>query len=128
MDFKIEINNDGTASMAWDKSSDISGNVWLSLNIEQGALFNNPKFGLKTSDIRKVTDSNVKLMRERIKIALEWLISVGRAQSLSVVVERNDSDKTRIDYQVEMVQSDGVPITVNNYISIGGPSAGFTVS
>lgn len=128
MNFKIDINNDGSASMSWDQSDDISTNVWLSLNIEQGQQFNNKKFGLKTSDINKINDFNVNLLRKRIENAISWLVSVGKATSATYIVERDKYDTSRINYQIEITQADGIPITVNNFITVGGPSGGFTIS
>lgn len=128
MNFGIEVNNDGSASMTWDKSENIVNNVWLSLNTEQGSQFNNKSFGLKLSDIKKISANNIDLIYKRVAQALEWIKTLGRAKSIIVKVEKNLFNVNRIDYQVEIVQSDGIPITVNNFITVGGPSSGFTVS
>lgn len=128
MDFGITINNDGSASMTWNKTTDISSNVWFSLNIEQGSQFNNRSFGLKLSDIKKISANNIDLIHERIVNALEWIKTLGKASSINVKVERNKFNVYRLDYQVEIMQSDGIPITVNNFITVGGPSSDFSVS
>ena len=125
MNFGIEISETGEGTMTWDKPTNISTNVWWSLNISQGKMFNNISFGLKLDDIKKVTDNNVNLIKQRAEAALAWLLNTGKASSVSVIVERDLQDPNRINFMATVVQADGFPIVVNTFRTIGGPSSSF---
>lgn len=119
MNFALVMGPDGVWRMTWDRPTDISGLVWLSLNIEQGNFFNLPNYGLKTSDIRKVTANNITVLKQRVEQALAWLITTGKAKDLTVIVERDSSDYSRINWKVEITQADGLPLTVTGFRTVG---------
>ena len=126
MDFKIITDFEaGTAMMSWDKEDSIRGNIYFSLNIIPGTIFNNPTFGLKLSDIKKITTNSIELIHQRIIKALQWMIDVGKATSVSVLVERDTIDKNRVNIKVDMKQSDGTAITYSQFKTVGGPSDTF---
>lgn len=127
MNFGIDIDSTGVGTMTWDKPTNIATNIWWSLNIDQGSMFNNSSFGLKLNDIRKVTDNNVALIKQRIEAATNWLLTTGKASSIDVIVERDTQDRNRINWKVEAVQNDGIPITVTSFRTVGGPSSTFSV-
>jgi len=127
MNFGIEISSTGEGVMTWAKPTNISTNLWWSLNISQGKMFNNVSFGLKLDDIKKVTDNNINLIKQRAEAALAWLLNTGKASSIEVIVERDLQDVNRINFMVTAVQADGFPVTVTSFRTIGGPSSGFTV-
>ena len=127
MDFSIVEGDNGIVEMTWDKPTDISTNIYLSLNIKKGSIFNNPDFGLDLSDIKKVTDNNIDLIKERLEKALQWLIGVGKAKSVIVIVEKDLKDIYRINYKIEAIQADGIPIVISNFKRVGGPADGFSI-
>lgn len=112
--------------MVWTRPTDISGLVWLSLELENGQFFNMPNFGLKTKDIKKITANNIEMLKQRVKDALQWLLDTGKAKSIDVVVERDSVDYNRINWKVEAVQADGLPIEASGFRTVGGPSSGFS--
>ena len=127
MNFGIAVDSAGVGTMTWAKPTDIGTNIWWSLNIDQGAVFNNVEFGFKVDDIKKVTAGNIGLLTQRVEKALQWLLNTGKAQSVEVLVERDSLDFNRINWKVTAVQADGFPITVTSFRTIGGPSGGFSV-
>lgn len=127
MNFGIDIDSTGVGTMTWEKPTDISTNIYWSLNIDQGRMFNNPGFGLQLDDIKKVTTNNVNLIQQRVESALQWLLNTKRAKSIDVIVERDTTDPNRINWKVTAEQADGFPVVVESFRTIGGPSSGFTV-
>ena len=119
MNFAIVQGPDGVWRMTWDRPTNISGLVWLSLNIESGDFFNLPNYGLKTTDIRKITANNITVLKQRVEQALAWLITTGKAKDLSVIVERDSSDWSRVNWKVELTQADGLPLTVTGFRTVG---------
>ena len=119
MNFGIEQGVDGVWRMTWERPTDISGLVWLSLNIEQGAFFNSPNFGFKLSDIKKITASNIQLIKTRAELALQWLLDTGKAKAIDVIVERDTQDYNRINWRAEIEQADGLTLTSSGFKTIG---------
>jgi len=119
MNFKIVQGSDGIAEFDWGQPTDIFPSVFNSLNVKKGSLFTAPNFGLDLSDIRKVTDSKVLLIKKRISTALAWLIEVGKARAVKVAVERNNLTYNRVDVSIEVIQSDSFPITIDTFIIVG---------
>jgi len=124
MNFAIEFDSNGNPTMVWDKPIDISTNVWLSLNVTKGSLFNYKEFGLDLSDIKKVTENNLSLIEQRLNAALKWLIDTKKAKSVDIIVERDDIDIYRVNYKVTVEQSDGIPVTVTSFRTVGGTGYG----
>jgi phage gp46-like protein len=127
MNFGIKVSNNGKGEMIWAKPTDISTNVWWTMNIDKGSMFNNPNFGLDISDIRKITTNALRVFKQRSEDALKWLLTVGKASSIAVTVEKDDLDLNRINWQIDITQADGIPITMSSFRTIGGPSNGFAL-
>ena len=127
MNFGIKVSNNGKGEMTWAKPTDISTNVWWTMNIDKGSMFNNPNFGLDIKDIRKITTNALRVFKQRSEDALKWLLTVGKASSIVVTVEKDDIDLNRINWQIDITQADGIPITMSSFRTIGGPSNAFTI-
>jgi hypothetical protein len=125
MDFAIVQGQDGVAEMSWSKNVDQSTSVFLSLNIKKGTMFNNVGFGLDLSDIKKVTNNNIDLIRQRYQQALQWMSNTGRVKNLNIIVERDTTEYNRINAKVEITQANNEVITYLEWRSIGGPSTSF---
>lgn len=119
MDYSIIQGADGNPEFSWDKPTDITTNIYTSLIVRKGALFNMPNFGLDLSDISKVTDNSINKIHSRLHVALQWLIDVGKAKSIDITVERDTTVNNRINYKVEAVQADGIPVTVDSFQTVG---------
>lgn len=126
MNFNVTIYKDGRSELSWDKSQDIGNNIYYSIHIKKGTLFNDPNFGLDLKDIKKITVNNIVLIKQRIENALKWILDLGRAKSILVKVEKDLQNINRINYSVDAVQADGIPVLTENYIEVGGAQNGFT--
>jgi len=127
MDFKIISERNGTAKMSWDKSDDITGNLYFSLNIVPGTLFNNPTFGLLLSDIKKVTVAKLTLIKQRVVNAVQWIIDVGKATYIDVLVERDLANINRVNIKIEALQANGTNLSYSQFRTVGGPAQGFSI-
>jgi hypothetical protein len=125
MNFDIIVGKDGVAEMAWTRPTSIAGAIWLSLNIDAGKLFNAPSFGLDLQDVRKISSTTIPIVKQRIEQALKWLLDTNKAKSITVLVERDSVDSCRINWRVDAVQADGIPLTVTSFRTVGGPSNSF---
>lgn len=119
MNFAIVEGAEGTSILSWNKPSDISGAVYLSYNIKRGELFTDPDFGLDLSDIRKITDQNIEIIKQRILEATNWMLVTEKARAISVEVERDNLTFNRVNIATEIIQSDSVPIILNNFVTVG---------
>ena len=127
MDFSIVEGSNGNPEVSWEKPTNIATNIYTSLMIKKGSLFNTPSFGLDLSDIKKVTATNIKLIETRLRDALQWLIDIGKAKTINVIVERDSLDRSRINYKVEAVQADGIPVIVSYFRTVGGAADDFSI-
>jgi len=127
MDFAVSVDSNGVGMMTWEKSVNQETNVYLSLNLSQGSMFNNPEFGLKLDDIKKVTNNSIALIKERYEKALQWMLDAGKIKSLKVTVERDSIAYSRINAKIEILQNNDEPVTYTEFRTIGGPSGSFVV-
>lgn len=119
MNFSITQAEEGLSRWSWDKPDDIRAAVYYSLNIHKGELITAPNFGLDLSDIKKVTDNNIDTIKQRIQQALDWLLIVEKARAIKITVQKNNLNRWRVDTRIEIIQSDSVPITIDNFITVG---------
>jgi hypothetical protein len=119
MDFKMISEKNGTAKMSWDKNDNITGNIYFSLNIIPGTIFNNPDFGLLLSDILKVTVNNIALIKQRIKKSLQWILDINKAKSIDIIVERDLGNINRVNIKIEALQADGLFIEYSQFKTVG---------
>lgn len=127
MEYSIIEGANGNPEVSWDKPDNISTLIYTSTQIPKGKLFNMPDFGLDLSDIKKVTVNNINKIKSRIEAALKWLLETGKAKTIKVIVEKDSSDLSRINYKVEAVQADGIPVTVSYFRTVGGADDSFTI-
>lgn len=127
MDFSITEGENGNPEVSWDKPDNITTAIYTSTQIPKGKLFNMPEFGLDLSDIKKVTANNINKIKSRIEKSLQWLKETRKAKSINVIVEKDSSDISRINYKVEAIQADGIPVTVSYFRTVGGADDSFTI-
>ena len=127
MDFAIVQGNNGVAEMSWDKPTNISNLLYFSVSLPQGLMFNLPNFGLNLLDIKKLTDDKIELIQGRVEKAVQWIIDIGKARSIDVLVEKNAQAVGRVDIQIRAIQADGTPVSLDTFRSVGGPADGFTI-
>jgi phage gp46-like protein len=120
MDFRIDM-VDGVPEMTLEKSPDIRNNVILSLLVEQGAWFFNPKFGSRLHLLRreKLTARAVDLAVSYAREALQWLIDCGKALSVDVTAE---ADRTmvagRVLLSVQVRQANGAQVAFKHFVEV----------
>lgn len=119
MNFAIIQGAEGTSVMSWDRPTDISGAVYFSYNIKRGTLFTDINFGLDLSDIKKVTDNNIEIIKKRLEQALNWMLLTEKAKAVSITVEKDNLVLGRVNVLTEVIQNDSVPIIISNFITVG---------
>jgi len=118
MDFKLAY-QDGRADMTWDPVDTIANNVWLSLNIRQGALFTAPRFGNRFHLLKKNTALAPALAEELAREALDWLIDTGRAVLIEVAAERDAFNQPdRLLLRGTVVQADGRRVPFEQFVEV----------
>jgi hypothetical protein len=125
---KFQISQDqttGLGNLNLTSSSDLKTNIWLSLNVKKGSLFQDPNFGLEP--ITKITASNILKFQQNIVSALKWLVLAGSATATNVLVEQDLTDMTRLDVKVSVTQANGYITNYQQYFAVGGPSKTITV-
>jgi len=131
MDFQID-----NTGLTFNKNVDIRTDVYTSLNVAQGTFFQNPGFGSKLTQVKKVTANNLLLAQQYVQNALQWLLQTGRATQISSIVEKDDNDFNRLNIKVTIVQANGVLLYYQQFFdvksgkitwaSVGGPSSTWT--
>jgi hypothetical protein len=88
-------------------------NIWYSLNVVRGAMFTNPDFGLKKRTVRTTDDDSMAELKQDYNNALQWIIDLGRAVAIDIVVQRNASLRTRADAVISITRPDKTIQTYN---------------
>ena len=122
MRFSVLQNANGTTDMSWDAADNIMTNVFTSIETELGKMFNKTKFGLKLDDIKKITNSNIDLIKQRYENSIKWLVDIGKAKSYSVFVEEDKTELNRVNVNIQGIEADGTPYRVSIFRTVGGPS------
>lgn len=133
MDFQINLDQGhSTGYMTFTKNTDIRTNIYFSLYIKQGDWFYDPNFGSKLSQIKKITASNMLLAKQYIESALKWLINTGKASSINVIVEPDNTNINQMDIKITVQQPNSVTLYYESsldvksgklaFIEVGGPS------
>lgn len=114
MDFTITPTS-GLGSLVLDKATDIRTDIYNTLNIDKGKFFQNPNFGNELYKIKKITAQHLNLAQQYIQEALAWLLQVGRARTIDVIVEADDTDINRINIKITATQPDGLIVTYSQF-------------
>jgi phage gp46-like protein len=117
MDFTITPTS-GLGSLTLEKATDIRSDIYNSLNIKKGSFFQNRNFGNDMFRIKKVTAQNLNLAKQYIQEALAWLLQVGRAKTIDVIVEADSADINRINVKVTATQPDGLIVTYSEWVYV----------
>lgn len=120
MDFRIDMVA-GLPVQTLDKAVDIRNNVILSLLVDRGAWFFNPKFGSRLYLLRreKLTQRVVDLAVSYAKEALEWLIECGRASKVEVsAVSDANLQAGRMLLHVQVTQANGEQVAFRHFVEV----------
>lgn len=90
MDFALVTGPNGQLRMSLDGSSDIRNNILLSLYVKRGSFFLDLNFGSRLYEIKSLSEPNVRLAKEYVQQALQWILEIGRADRILVVTSSID--------------------------------------
>ena len=120
MDFKIiQTETSPEGEMVFSKNEDIRTSIYNSLSIRKASFFQNPVFGCELYKIKKITQPNILLAKTYVDDCLKWLISTGRATTITSVVEQDRLDYNRLNVKVTATQPNGLIITYSSYQRVG---------
>lgn len=115
MDFKI-VSEDGLmGKMSFDKDDDLRTAIYVSLNTDLGSFFQRPSLGSKLFRINNTTQQSLNLARQYTEQALQWILDIGRANYLNVLVEKDFSNPNRMNIRVGMRAVDGTEIEYETF-------------
>ena len=80
--------------------------------------FQTPALGNNLLNQTKMTKTIVADARQWILDALLPLIQCGRASTIEVFVERDSTDKNRLNYRVEAMQPNGLIVQYSTFYSV----------
>jgi phage gp46-like protein len=86
-----------------------------------------PNFGLNISDIKKLTDDKIELIKGRYEQALSWIVDIGKARSITVYTEKQTGSIDRVNVRVLAIEADGTPVSYDTFKSVGGAEDGFAI-
>jgi len=137
MDFQITPDNQGIGQLSFTKNTDLRTDIWLSIMTKKGSFFVNPDFGCEVYKIRKVTDSNLLLMKQYFEACLQWLITTGRATYVNADVVRDSTIYNRYDVTITVTQANGIVLYYElfsdvqsgtiQWAAVGGPDSNYMV-
>jgi phage gp46-like protein len=116
MGYKITLNN-GSPEMSFDQDTTIATDLLLSAMVQQGSFFFDPTIGLRELP-KKNTDQNVALVEDYFKRSCKWLVDIGRAKSIAVLVERDDVQKDRINVKETAVQANDKSAAFETFVGV----------
>lgn len=105
IDFTINIHGQ-SAEFAFDKSDSLMSNIFLSMRIARGTFFIDPTFGSRLHEIKKITESNLRLAESYCREALQWLLTTKRLSFIQVTAWRDEEAIDRIKFYVEIKRAD----------------------
>jgi len=117
IDYKIEMNR-GMAEMKYENADGIFNNIYLSLHVQKGSFFAAPDFGSRLHEIKKLTEQNIALAKDYCKEACQWIIDLGRATSIDIIVERDEDVMNRMNILVTAVQANGAEMSFTTFVEV----------
>jgi phage gp46-like protein len=113
------LTNSGKLEMSFTGGNDLLTNVILSVEIAQGSFFLDPTFGMLRRPREKNTAATAKLIEGDVRSALQWLIDVGRATSIAVVMEIDTLlVKTRLKARITVTAAQGNKVTYDKFVEV----------
>lgn len=120
MDFKILCDSQNpSGALTFEKNTDISTDIFLSIFTKKGSLFQRPDFGSDLWKIIKLSVTSLNLAKQYIESALTWLIRVGKAKSVNVLVEKDSLNLGQMNIKVTVTQANGVEISYQMWKNVG---------
>jgi hypothetical protein len=75
--------------------------------------------------ITNTTEKKRILFKNRIEKSLKWLLDIGKAKKITVLVEKDLKNIYQFNYKIDAIQADGIPISVTGFQTVGGHSSAF---
>jgi len=115
-DFKLSIIN-GRMVMSYEAADSFLNNIILSIYIRKGSFFADRNLGSLLYTIKKITDNNIKLARDFILQALQWMIDAGRMSDLVVLTEP-DHKNNGIRFSVSCKKKNGQDVNFSSFYPV----------
>lgn len=126
MNFQVFYDTKGVARATWEKATDLTNEVYISLGVTPGQIFYDILFGLETRDINVITDENIALLEQRATNTMKKaMIISGLASDVSITITQDRVDRTRLNALVKVKQIDGVEMQFEAFIQVAGPSPSY---
>jgi phage gp46-like protein len=120
MDFQITCDSGNpSGALTFLKNETIATDVFLSIFVKKGSFFQRPDFGSNLFKINKVSAQTINLATQYIQQALQWLINVGKATAVNVLVEKDLTALGQMDILVTVTQANGIPIVYQIFKNVG---------
>jgi len=116
--YKIDITK-YPPEMKFDEAS-IIDDIYLSLKIKRGSYIFDKDFGCRIYEIDKITKYSINLAKDYVYEAIKWLIDEGRIveDTLSIIVERNALNNSRLDIVVSGKTIDKTSFSIETFVVI----------
>ncbi|MDR0453662.1 MAG: phage GP46 family protein [Deferribacteraceae bacterium] len=118
MDIGISIDKYGVIDISDTPMEGVITATVLSVMVEKNNWWQSPAFGSKIHTLarEKLTNDSVRLVKNYLKEATNWLTQLNIASKIEIEVERRGRD--RINYAVTVWQGNK-PVVFKNYIGVG---------
>ena len=90
MDFKLDLSGE-TPDIEFELEDSTKSNIFFSLNTMRNSAFWKFEFGSRVFEIKKITEQNLRLVEQRAKEALRWMVDIGKVSKFDITAT---GDKT----------------------------------
>lgn len=116
MDFQLSYDSQsGSIDQTFEPCADIRNNIIISLAIKKGSWWHDPQFGITDRPRLKITPATIRLVKQDIEQALQWIIAAGRATSIIVETWRAGNYPHRLNILITATQADGRTVTYTTF-------------
>lgn len=117
MGYEITLDADGNPQQSYDQDATIATDLLLSAMVPQGAFFLDPTFGLRELP-KKITADSLGLVKDYFTQSSKWLLDGKKAQSITVLVEPDLTDKSRVNVQQTAIQTNDTVVTFETFVPV----------
>ncbi len=115
MGYKISMMN-GLPELSLDQDETIGTDLLLSAQVQQGAFFLDPTFGLREMP-KKITDQNMGLVKDYFAESAKWLVDAGKAKKIDLLVEP-DEEKNRMNVKQTAEQANDTEVSFETFVPL----------
>jgi hypothetical protein len=124
MNFGLEIDENGTGKLTWEKKKSNLDNAYYSVKVPKGSMVSDPDFGLDLKGTEKAVEGILNIIKQRYEQALSWMIDARKASKITV--ETSFLNKGSVKVLINIIDIEGVPMQFTDFVPVGGASNDFT--